>query len=66
MKGKIVSNFFIAVLLLMSIALYGQKPPEPKPEGPIHPEFPIDGGISFLLIAGAVLGIYASKKKLKD
>ncbi len=66
MKGKIVIDFLVAVFLLMSIASYAQKPPEPKPNGPIHPEFPITGGLSYLLIAGAAYGVYAIRKRVKD
>lgn len=64
MKGKIVTDFLVAVFLLMGIASYAQKPPEPKPDGPIHPELPIDGGLSYLFIAGVAYGIYAIRKKL--
>jgi hypothetical protein len=66
MKGKIVSGFLVTVFLLMSIVSYAQKPPEPKPDGPIHPEFPIDSGLSYLLIVGAAYGVYAIRKKIYD
>jgi hypothetical protein len=49
------------------MAMNTEVPPAPKPNGPgPYPEFPIDGGISFLLIAGAAYGIYALKKNKKS
>jgi len=42
----------------------GKNPPYPKPNGPgPYPELPIDGGVSFLLFAGAIYGAYKLRKK---
>ena len=56
--------------MLSSISVFAQKtePPEPPNnknnfDGPGPPGLPINGGLSFLLIAGAVLGVYATRKK---
>jgi hypothetical protein len=40
----------------------GKNPPVPF--GPPHPELPIDGGISILLIAGACYGAFALRDKI--
>jgi len=42
----------------------GKKPPYPGQNGrDPYPELPIDGGISFLLFAGAIYGVYKLRKK---
>jgi len=58
---KLKTNIlFIIVLLCTSIS--AQTPPPPPPP---QPGTPIDGGLSFLLIAGAAYGVYESRKKKK-
>ena len=61
--------FFVIVLFSTYNAIYSQDtgPPFPciDPNDPVcggQPGLPIDGGISFLLIAGAAYGIYGSRK----
>ena len=58
------------IMLLSSINYSNEipkNPPFPKPNGPgPYPEFPIDGGLSYLLIAGVVYGVYALRKRDKD
>lgn len=53
--------------MLSGVSVFAQKtdPPEPKPngQGPGPPGLPIDGGFSYLLIAGAAYGVYAIRKK---
>lgn len=68
MKRKMVTYFWCTVMLLLSTSVFTheKKPPEPKPAGPPPPGLPIDGGISLLLIAGAVYGVYAIKKNKKS
>lgn len=61
------------MVFLLSFIAYPQGkgviPPKPPaagrkgPPGKPHPELPIDGGLSFLLIAGTAYGIYESRKK---
>ena len=38
-------------------------PPHPKHNDGIYPELPIDGGLSFLIIAGVAYGIYEKRRK---
>ena len=40
-----------------------RNPPNPHKPPPPHPELPIDGGLSYLLIAGIGLGIYELGRK---
>lgn len=66
-------TFFLCVLMLIfgGLSSYGQKkdkkpkknPPNPHKPPPPHPELPIDGGISYLLIAGITFGVYQIKRK---
>jgi hypothetical protein len=50
--------------LFISISAYSQKGPPLPPIGPPPPVgLPIDGGLSYLLIAGAAYGVYKLKKK---
>lgn len=67
MKIK-VKYLLIIIILLVSNMVYSQSfdNPLPKPEGDPHPELPINGGISYLLIVGAAYGIYVLKKNKKS
>ena len=56
------------LFFLLSIVVYSNEkrkgPPHPKPNGPgPYPELPIDGGLSFLIIAGVAYGIYEKRRK---
>jgi hypothetical protein len=70
MRIKIVTYLFCMLLLFSSDSMFAKKkkhPPEPPQyQGPVPPGLSIDGGISFLLIAGTVFGVYAIKKRLKN
>ena len=54
-------------MLMVSLSLNAQgkrrNPPNPHKPPPPHPELPIDGGLSYLLIAGVAFGIYEFKRK---
>ena len=66
MRRKILTYLYYVMISLSSVSVFAQKtePPEPKPnDPPPGPGLPIDGGLSFLIIAGAVLGVYATRKK---
>ncbi|MGV8945883.1 MAG: PID-CTERM protein-sorting domain-containing protein [Lutibacter sp.] len=67
MGKKMVTYFCYVIMMLSSVSGFScvEEPPEPKPDGIIPPGLPIDGGISFLLIAGAVYGVYVIKKNKK-
>lgn len=62
-----VTYLCYVVMMLSSISAFslGDGPPSPKP-GVSPPGVPIDGGISFLLILGAVYGVYVLKKNKKS
>jgi hypothetical protein len=52
--NKKIYRFLITILVMFPIIpLYAQGPPPPPP----GPTVPIDGGLSILLAAGALLGI---------
>ena len=58
-----------AIMLFAGVSVFAQKtpsPPEPKPAGPAPPGLPIDGGLSYLILAGAAYGVYAIRKRVKD
>jgi hypothetical protein len=66
MKRKKNTYYFCVLFFLLSMVMYsnGKNPPYPKPNGPgPYPELPIDGGVSFLLFAGAIYGVYKLRKK---
>ena len=66
MKRKKITYYFCMLLLMLSLVGYSQgksNPPRPKPNGPIYPELPIDGGLTYLLIAGITFGVYQIKRK---
>ncbi len=48
---------------LSSVSVFAEIGPPPPENQPPPQGLPIDGGLSFLIIAGAVLGVYATKKK---
>ena len=70
-KNKVLYKKFVAVIFILSLiteVVYAQPPVEPcvlDPNAtgcPGDPDLPLDGGLSILLVAGALYGI----KKLKD
>lgn len=66
MRRKILTYFCCVFLMLSSVSVFAEneEPPQPKPDqGPGPPGLPIDGGLSYLLIFGAVYGIYTIRKK---
>ncbi|MFK5958341.1 MAG: hypothetical protein QM495_05635 [Lutibacter sp.] len=66
MKSKF-NKGLLSFLLIMScfIGASAQKRDVPVPgtNGPPPPGFPIDGGLSYLLIAGIAYGVYELKRK---
>lgn len=68
MKREKIKYFVLILFFFVSIVMYShgkiKEPPFPKPNGPGPiPQLPIDGGVTFLLIAGTFLGAYTLKKK---
>lgn len=70
---SLVVAIFVFLFVNVSISLAGGPPPPPPGGGgpPCFPPpcMPIDGGISFLLVAGAALGakkMYDSRKNSAD
>ena len=49
-------------MLMASMDVLAQSPPGPGPPPP-HPELPIDGGLVYLLLGGALIGAYHIKRK---
>jgi len=64
MKSRINKILLLFCFMLISLLAYSQKGP-PPPVPPPNPGLPIDGGISYLLVAGAIYGAYSLKKKNK-
>ncbi len=64
MKIKRLTYYLIVAMLMVNLSMYslGDPPNPPKPPPP-HPELPIDGGFSYLLIAGIAYGVYELTKK---
>ncbi|MDO9594607.1 MAG: hypothetical protein Q7J19_06410 [Lutibacter sp.] len=64
MRRRILTYCFYVVMLLASVPVFAKKKGPPPPQNqPPPPGLPIDGGISYLFIAGAAYGIYAIRKK---
>ena len=63
MKSRNISYYLFLGMLLISISLNAQSPPDPNKPPPPHPELPIDGGLTYLLVAGIAFGVYTLKKK---
>jgi hypothetical protein len=69
MKLRHLTYFFCAVFMITELSLSAQanwrKPPNPPVRGvpPIYPETPIDGGLTYLIIAGVAYGVYQKKRK---
>lgn len=59
MKKK--NTLTLLIVLFISIGIYGQLVPPPVPPPP-PPGLPIDGGIIFLIISGAIFGFSKLKK----
>jgi len=59
-----MKNYKILTLLLvlfLSFGMFGQAVPPPVPPPP-PPGLPVDGGAIFLIIAGAVYGLFKLRK----
>jgi hypothetical protein len=63
MKRKIRAYSICMVFMLLSLYIYAGDPPNPNKPPPPHPELAIDGGLSFLLIAGIAFGVYRIKRR---
>ncbi len=64
MKSRFNKYLLSFCLVLICATVFAQKPPDPI--GPIPPppgNLPIDGGLSYLLIAGIAYGVYELKRK---
>ena len=66
MRRKILTYLCCAVMLLSSVSVFAEKDPPPPENQPPPPGLPIDGGLSYLLIAGVAFGVYAIRKRAKD
>jgi len=66
MKNKfnknLLSFFLIVFCVFGSFAQKGDLPPPGTNDTP-PPGFPIDGGLSYLLVAGIAYGVYELKRK---
>ena len=63
---KLKGSIYCTVLtVLLTNSVYAIQLPAPGPPPP-HPELPIDSGLVFMLISGALLGIFALRKKSKQ
>jgi len=60
---KIKSLLFIVMLSMCTVVHSNELPCPGCPEQ--NPEFPIDGGLSFLIIAGTAYGAYELRKNKK-
>ncbi len=73
MKRTKITYCLFVVILILSLSMNaqgnekgkgkGNNPPNPHKPPPPHPELPIDGGLTYLLVAGISLGIYELKRK---
>lgn len=72
MRSQIVTILTIMFSFLSTVAVFGQRsggpaPPEPSTANrpPIPPELPIDDNLTFLLLAGLVIGVWYFYKNRK-
>jgi hypothetical protein len=65
MNSKKVKLFLVSFsFMLITLVAYSKIPPEPPQNiGPSPPGFPIDGGLSLLLVSGVAYGIFELKRK---
>jgi hypothetical protein len=61
MKKKINKFLLCIFFVFISFNTYSKDPVPPGPAPP--PGLPIDGGLSFLIIAGTVYGIFELRRK---
>jgi hypothetical protein len=66
MRRKILTYLCCAVLLLASVSVFAEKPPEPPLNEQPPPGLPLNGGLSYLFIVAAAYGVYAIRKRVKD
>ena len=67
MKRNFLTYCLFVSLLMFNLSINAQgkrnNPPNPHKPPPPHPELPIDGSLSYLLITGIAYGVYQIKKK---
>ena len=68
MKRKRLAYYLFVGLVLVSMGVFsqGRNPPHPNGNGqggPPHPELAIDGGLSYLFMAGIAYGLFAIRKR---
>lgn len=64
MKRKKIIYCLIMAMLVVNLSMYSLgDPPNPNKPPPPHPELPIDGGLSYLIIVGIAYGVYEMKRK---
>ena len=70
MRIKILTYICCVVMLFVGVSVFAQKdlqePPSNRNNDLPPPGLPIDGGLSYLLLAGAAYGVYAIRKRVKD
>lgn len=63
MRRKILTYLCCMLMLFMGVSVFAEMGPPPPQNQPPPQGLPIDGGLSYLFIAGAAYGIYAIRKK---
>jgi len=71
MRRKILTYLCCVLMLFAGVSVFAKKkgpaePPSPKPNDVGPPGLPIDGGLSYLFIAGVAYGVYAIRKRVKE
>jgi len=62
MRSKFNCYLLSFCLMFICSSVFAQRTP-PPPGPPPNPGLPIDGGLSYLLIAGVLYGAYEIRKK---
>lgn len=63
MNRKVSIVILQLCFVLLTAQLYAKEPPPPSPNMVPQPGLPIDGGLLYLLVSGAMYGVYTLKKK---
>jgi hypothetical protein len=67
MRRKILTYLCYVLMLFVVDSVFAKKKGPPPPQNQPPPVgLPIDGGLSYLLIAGVAYGVYAIRKRVKD